>query len=573
MAVMQLLQNACAWMMEMGSVMAYVRNLRVGTTLTAMLVVFVLVFAAAGLGGLRLLQSASEWIDELGHANAIRAHALSDATIALLRAQTLITDARIQMESGMEAERDALLANAREQMTRAASRFEDFALSLRQDNLGAEAIIVSYQAWVDNGLEPWWHAVQGWNGLVAQQLERERIAPDGQVFLQAVAGYQEAARAAGAATAKSAAASLSLARMASLGLLGLVAGLAFACRAFIGRMVLRPLADVGRHLRAIAAGQLDGRIARGSRNEIGELQRSLRDMQEDLQDRVRAIRASAAAIDGRLAAMLQENEDLSRRTLEQAASLEQTAASVEQLAQSVRDNAQHAAMASARTETAAGTARRAGEATGHVVRAMETLSRHTREIADIVKVIDDVAFQTTLLSHNAAIEAAHAGEYGKGFAVVATAVRQLAQRSTDAASQVRRLSEAARSSGTTGMKEVDRAGSIMQEVVAVVGQATQLAHELAGSASQQSQAIAQINVTVSQLDGMTQRNAALVDSASQAALALSEQSDALRRAVAVFRLAADTDAAWAPPSGTGGPGADVPATAAWVGQKLVHSPM
>src|SRR5690606_19118761 len=115
MAVIQVLQNACAWMMEM-SVIAYVRNLRVGSVLTVMLVVFVLVFVAGSLGGLRLLQSASDWMNELGRGNVVRAHALSDATIALLRAQTLITDARIQMESGMEEERDALLASAREQL-------------------------------------------------------------------------------------------------------------------------------------------------------------------------------------------------------------------------------------------------------------------------------------------------------------------------------------------------------------------------------------------------------------------------------------------------------------------------
>lgn len=554
--------------------MAYVRNLRVGTALTAMLVVFVLVFAVGGVGGLRLLQSTSDWINELGRGNVVRAHALSDATIALLRAQTLITDARIQMESGMEVERDALLLGAREQLAQAAARFDDFSLTLQDGTQGAESIIASYQAWVNGGLEPWWQAVQGWNGLLAQQLERDRIGPDGHVFLRAVADYQEQARVAGAATAESAAASLSLARLASLVLLGLVAGLALACRVFIGHMVLRPLAEVGRHLRAIAAGQLDGRIVPGSRNEIGALQQSLRDMQDDLQGMVLAIRASATAIDGKLAVMLEENDDLSRRTQEQAASLEQTAVSVEQLARSVRDNAQHAAMASARTETAAGTARRAGEVTAQVVQCMENLSRHTHEIADVVKVIDDVAFQTTLLSHNAAIEAAHAGEYGKGFAVVAAAVHQLAQRSTDAAAQVRRLSEAARASGTTGMREVGRAGDIMQEVVAVVEQATQLAHELAGGASQQSQGIAQINVAVGRLDGMTQQNAALVDSASQAALALSEQAGALRRAVSVFRLAEDTDVAATRQSGaSGGADADMPAIAAWDAQKLVHNPM
>nr|MBF0685594.1 HAMP domain-containing protein [Pseudomonas sp.] len=363
--------------------------------------------------------------------------------------------------------------------------------------------------------------------------------PDGQVFLQAVTSYQDEVRALGAATAQAAAASLELARVVGLVLLGIIVGLALACRAFIGRMVLRPLGEVGRHLRAIAAGHLNEHIVTGSRNEIGVLQQDLCAMQQDLRTMVFAIRASATAIDERLAAMLQENNELFDRTQEQAASLEQTAASVEQLAGSVQDNAQHAAMASSSTEAAAETAQRAGQATVQVVHAMEAMVLCTHEIADIVKVIDDVAFQTTLLSHNAAIEAAHAGQYGKGFAVVASAVQQLAQRSTDAAAQVRRLSQAARAGGEAGMQEVSRAGTIMQEVVTEVQRATQLAHELAASAQQQSQGLAQINITVGQLDGMTQQNAILVDSASRSALALSEQAGALRSAVSVFRLASD----------------------------------
>nr|MBF0685595.1 Tar ligand binding domain-containing protein [Pseudomonas sp.] len=153
------------------------RSLRVGTALTAMLLAFVLIFAGSGLGGMRLLHSANEWVNELGRDNVVRAHAVNDATIALLRAQTLITDARMQMESGLETERDASLAAAREQLARAESRFADFSTAMTSGGGNDQAVLIAYRAWMDDGLEPWWQAVQGWNGLVAQQLERDRIVP------------------------------------------------------------------------------------------------------------------------------------------------------------------------------------------------------------------------------------------------------------------------------------------------------------------------------------------------------------------------------------------------------------
>lgn len=230
------------------------------------------------------------------------------------------------------------------------------------------------------------------------------------------------------------------------------------------------------------------------------------------------------------------NIDLSQRTEEQAAALEQTAASLEQMGETVKQNYEGSLQANRVAGAAAEVAVRGGNVVSQVVHTMESINISSRKIADIIGVIDGIAFQTNILALNAAVEAARAGEQGRGFAVVATEVRNLAGRSAIAAKEIKGLIEASVSNVTEGCKLVEQAGSTMDEIVVNVRRVTDIMGELANAAGEQSREIDQINQAVGQMDQVTQGNAALVEEAAAAAQALEWQAKNLVQSVSVFNL-------------------------------------
>jgi len=230
------------------------------------------------------------------------------------------------------------------------------------------------------------------------------------------------------------------------------------------------------------------------------------------------------------------NTDLSSRTEQQAASLEETAASMEQLASTVKQNADNARQANQLAASASDVAERGGSAVSEVVSTMQGISASSRKISEIVSVIDGIAFQTNILALNAAVEAARAGEQGKGFAVVAGEVRSLAQRSAQAAKEIKGLIEDSVTKVGAGSQQVERAGATMQEIVASVKRVTDIMGEISAASEEQSSGIDQVNRAVSQMDEVTQQNAALVEEAAAAAGSLQDQAHRLAEAVAVFKI-------------------------------------
>ncbi|CUR69137.1 methyl-accepting chemotaxis protein [Achromobacter xylosoxidans] len=319
--------------------------------------------------------------------------------------------------------------------------------------------------------------------------------------------------------------------------LAVVLGGLFAWR--VSKSITAPLAQAVSVAETVARGDLGQPIHAVTRDETGRLLRALHDMQDKLAGAVRTIRAGSETISSAAGQIAAGNTDLSSRTEEQAASLEETAASMEELASTVKQNADNARQANQLAASASEVAQRGGAVVSAVVSTMGDISASSRKISEIVSVIDGIAFQTNILALNAAVEAARAGEQGKGFAVVAGEVRSLAQRSAQAAREVKALIEASVSKVAEGAHHAENAGTTMQEVVASVKRVTDIMGEIAAASQEQASGIEQVNRAVSQMDEVTQQNAALVEKAAAAAGSMQEQAHALVRAVGVFRLSED----------------------------------
>ena len=319
--------------------------------------------------------------------------------------------------------------------------------------------------------------------------------------------------------------------------LAVVLGGLFAWR--VSKSITAPLAQAVSVAETVARGDLGQPIHAVTRDETGRLLRALHDMQDKLAGAVRTIRAGSETISSAAGQIAAGNTDLSSRTEEQAASLEETAASMEELASTVKQNADNARQANQLAASASEVAQRGGAVVSAVVSTMGDISASSRKISEIVSVIDGIAFPTNILALNAAVEAARAGEQGKGFAVVAGEVRSLAQRSAQAAREVKTLIEASVSKVAEGAGHAENAGTTMQEVVASVKRVTDIMGEIAAASQEQATGIEQVNRAVSQMDEVTQQNAALVEEAAAAAGSMQDQAHALVGAVGVFRLRED----------------------------------
>ena len=294
--------------------------------------------------------------------------------------------------------------------------------------------------------------------------------------------------------------------------------------------------------RSVAAGDL-GVPVRLRAGDATSMMAQLKAMQESLSKVVADVRQNADSVATASAQIAQGNADLSSRTEEQAAALEETAASMEQLGSTVSQNADNAKQANQLALGASSLASRGGEVVGEVVHTMKGINESSRRIADIIGVIDGIAFQTNILALNAAVEAARAGEQGRGFAVVAAEVRSLAQRSAGAAKEIKDLIVASVERVERGSSLVDQAGVTMGEVVAAVRRVTDIMGEISAATAEQSAGVGQVGEAVSQMDQATQQNAALVEESAAAAESLKQQAQQLVQAVAVFKLVASGSAA------------------------------
>ncbi|MFZ6876490.1 methyl-accepting chemotaxis protein [Undibacterium sp. Di27W] len=317
-------------------------------------------------------------------------------------------------------------------------------------------------------------------------------------------------------------------------------GIGIVGAALITRTITGPLKEAVCVSQVVASGDLTAQIATHFQDEPGQLLAALKDMNVSLAQTVGQVRGSTEAITTASKQIAAGNLDLSSRTEEQASSLEETASAMEELTSAVKQNADNARQANQLVVSTSEVAIQGGQMVDNVINTMGLIKESSRKIVGIISVIDSIAFQTNILALNAAVEAARAGEQGRGFALVASEVRNLAQRSASAAKEIKELIGDSVEKVDAGSKQVDEAGATMSKILASVKQVADLMGEIAAASHEQSAGIEQVNLAITQMDHVTQQNAALVEEAAAAAASMQEQAATLMREVSVFKLEDDT---------------------------------
>ena len=383
---------------------------------------------------------------------------------------------------------------------------------------------------------------------IFEQIERAQLdGAGGGAYAERFKGHMEATDKLLSGLAASARAQMDEARagvesrtaaMSGLIGIGLLLGLAvlIPLTFFSVRSITRSLTQAQELAERIASGDLSSDVAAMNQDEVGQLVAAMGRMQEALRGLVREVQDAAGNITTASSEIATGNHDLSHRTEQTAASLQETASSMELLTNTVQHSAQSSRQASDFASSAAEVAARGGEVVSQVVTTMDQITASSRKIADITGVIDSIAFQTNILALNAAVEAARAGEQGRGFAVVASEVRSLAQRSAEAAKEIKGLIGSSVDRVEDGSRLVSQAGETMHEIVSSVRRVSDIIAEITASSAEQSENIGQISQSVSQLDQMTQQNAALVEQSTAASESLREQAVHLKSAVSQFKL-------------------------------------
>jgi methyl-accepting chemotaxis protein len=330
---------------------------------------------------------------------------------------------------------------------------------------------------------------------------------------------------------------------AVLGLLALAFLTVLGATVVLMRFIRRRLTHATQAATRVRDGDLATPIVDERRDELSPLFSALAEMRAGLAGVVGTVRRNARHVAASSAEISDGNQDLAARTEEQSSALQQTAATMEQLGTTVRHNAEHARQAEQLAQGASTVAQQGGEVVGQVVSTMQGISDSSRRIGDIIGVIDGIAFQTNILALNAAVEAARAGEQGRGFAVVASEVRTLAQRSAEAAKEIKALIGNSVSQVEQGAQLVDRAGRTMNEIVGAIRRVSDIVSEITTASAEQRSGVEQVGLAVTQMDETTQRNAAMVERSAVSAATLKDQAEQLVRAVEVFRVDAGLSAA------------------------------
>ena len=506
------------------------------TLLISVFVAFLLTVIGVGYGALKL---ASDGLQNVQHDSSALSH-LNASSAKLLQARLALGSYETLFSVGKQT--DDLLPAAHKVLVESNNDFQNYVngpFGSDDEQRLAQAVQKARAALVDEAIEPEFKALTDNDFNTFRNIQGETANNFYASYAKAIDSLEQLQNDNQERQAETAKTRFRIATLVFGGIGFGAIVIAFMARFGLSAAVIKPVNQTIRHFQRIAAGDLTVGVKVRSRNEMGQLLGALVQMRDGLVDTVSKVRGSTTAITQGANEIASGNADLSRRTEQQAAALEETAASMEELSATVKQNADNAQQANRLAHGALETVTRGGSVVSRVTETMEGITTSSRKVAEIIGMIEGIAFQTNILALNAAVEAARAGEQGRGFAVVASEVRSLAQRSGTAAKEIKELIGVSAAKVEQGASLVAEAGKTMSEAMQSVQRVTGIMGEIEAAALEQSEGIAQVNKAITQIDEVTQHNAALVEEAAAAAKSLEEQASVLREAVAVFRLNED----------------------------------
>ena len=514
-------------------------KLSLRTGLLALLAFMTLLLLAVSVMGIVAINKGNRSLDVINRIQGIELNALYQSNGDLMRARATAALAVRKIEIGLLDEGAASTKQALADVQasqRSMKAFVDAGTVTAYGKQLADAIVASYNAYLAQGINPMMDALAKQYTDEYYSVLEGKLAALATTYSGAVDAFGSYADQVTEKQLAQAAWNETLMKAligAAVALTLLLIGLAWL---LMRRLLLLPLNRAVAQLEQVAAGDLSQTLPPAGDNELGRLNRALGEMQQALREQVSQVREASLQIDVGSRELAAGNVHLSQRTEESAASLEQTASSMEQLTATVRLNAANAQQAHTLANSVSATADRGAEVVSYVMEKMREITDSANRIGDILGVIDGIAFQTNILALNASVEAARAGEQGRGFAVVANEVRTLAQRSANAAKEIRGLIAASQTRVKEGSEMATRAGETMDEIAGEVMRVTTLMKEISLASDEQSRGIEQVNLAVTQMDEVAQQNAALVEQATAATQSLEAQSQHLQSTVSLFRL-------------------------------------
>ncbi|HTH61639.1 MAG TPA: methyl-accepting chemotaxis protein [Paraburkholderia sp.] len=529
------------------------KNLSIRTCLTLMVAVFAITLVVGAAVGLLSLRASNESLRQTYTVDTPAVANLEDSSGQLLRLRLALATYASLDDLHDASGAQAVLKRADDYQKISADKLAAF-LATQGDDEAERALVHTMQAnrdaFLHDGIQPAMAALKGGDRDGFLNLQAYKLPKLYSAYEKSMHAVEKLQLERGAQRYADAQQRFVLVRTAVAVGLALALCLAVTMRVWLVRAIVRPVDKAVAHFERIASGDLGAHIVADSTNEMGRLTRALATMQTALIATVSDVRGGVDTIHTGVSEIAAGNSDLSQRTEEQAASLEETVASIEQLASTLSQTADNAKLASSLAADASALASQGGELTGEVSTAMSQIVGDSRRIGEIVGMIEGIAFQTNILALNAAVESARAGEHGRGFAVVAGEVRSLSQRSAAAAREIKDVIQASGARIENGAELVNRSGDAMKQILQSIARVSSLMTEIETASSEQRTGIEQINIAISQMDQVTQQNAALVEQAAAAAMSLNEQAQRLSSAVEVFRLDGSDGGHHREPAGT-----------------------